>query len=207
MSLPSFTGVVLTGGSSTRMGQDKSLLKVRGVALTSLVAAALNEAGATEVIAVGGDIVTLASLAGIDRAVADRHPGEGPLGGVLTAFEFAHDDVVVILACDTPRIKSSTPTALVAGLSSDRQVAVSYAVVDDRIQPLTAAWRRSLAWDPLQAAFERGIRAPRNIFGGLTVSEVRTIAPEAVDDLDHPEDLQRYAAGSYELMTQNEDHR
>ncbi len=196
MSLPSFTGVVLTGGSSTRMGQDKSLLKVHGVALAALVAAALSDAGASEVIAVGGDIASLASLGGIDRAVPDLHPGEGPLGGVLTAFECALDDVVVILACDTPQVGASTPTALVAGLSSDPQVAVSYAVVDDRIQPLTAAWRRSLAWEPLQAAFDQGVRAPRSVLGALTVSEVRTIAPEAVEDVDHPEDLQRYAAGS-----------
>ncbi len=196
MSLPSFTGVVLTGGSSTRMGQDKSLLKVQGVALAALVAAALSDAGASEVIAVGGDIASLASLRGIDRADSDLHPGEGPLGGVLTAFECALDDVVVILACDTPQVGASTPAALVAGLSSDPQVAVSYAVVDDRIQPLTAAWRRSLAWEPLQAAFDQGVRAPRSVLGALTVSEVRTIAPEAVEDIDHPEDLQRYAAGS-----------
>ena len=196
MSLPSFTGVVLTGGSSTRMGQDKSLLKVHGVALAALVAAALSDAGASEVIAVGGDIASLASLRGIDRAVPDLHPGEGPLGGVLTAFECALDDVVVILACDTPQVGASTPAALVAGLFSDPQVAVSYAVVDDRIQPLTAAWRRSLAWEPLQAAFDQGVRAPRSVLGALTVSEVRTIAPEAVEDVDHPEDLQRYAAGS-----------
>ena len=197
MSVPPFTGVVLTGGSSTRMGQDKSLLKVHGVALASLVAEALNDAGASEVIAVGGDTVSLERLAGIDRAVPDRHPGEGPLGGLLTAFEFAHDDVIVVLACDTPRVDASTPTALVAGLFSDHQVAVSYAVVGDRIQPLTAAWRRSIAWEPLQAAFEQGVRAPRSVFGDLTVFEVRTIAPEAVDDVDRPEDLQRYDAGSY----------
>ena len=196
MLLPSFTGVVLTGGSSTRMGQDKSLLKVHGVALAALVAAALSDAGASEVIAVGGDIASLASLRGIDRAVPDLPPGEGPLGGVLTAFECALDDVVVILACDTPQVGASTPAALVAGLFSDPQVAVSYAVVDDRIQPLTAAWRRSLAWEPLQAAFDQGVRAPRSVLGALTVSEVRTIAPEAVEDVDHPEDLQRYAAGS-----------
>ena len=196
MSLPSFTGVVLTGGSSRRMGQDKALLKVRGVALASVVASALSEAGASEVIAVGGDLANLASLTGIDRAVPDRHPGEGPLGGVLTAFEVAQDDVIVVLACDTPQVDASTPTALVAGLSANDQVAVSYAVVGDRIQPLTAAWRRSLAWEPLHAAFEQGVRAPRSVFGGLTVSEIRTIAPEAVDDVDHPEDLQRYAAGS-----------
>jgi molybdopterin-guanine dinucleotide biosynthesis protein A len=207
VSLPSFTGVVLTGGSSTRMGQDKSLLEVGGVALASLVAAALNDAGASEVIAVGGDIANLARLTGIDRAVPDLHPGEGPLGGVLTAFEFAHEDVVVILACDTPQVGASTPTALVAGLSLDHQVAVSYAVVSDRIQPLTAAWRRSLAWRPLQEAFEQGVRAPRSVLGDLTVSEVRSIAPEAVDDVDHPEDLQRYAAGSYKLPTQNEGNR
>ena len=32
----------------------------------------------------------------------DLHPGEGPLGGILTALDAATEDVVVVLACDLP---------------------------------------------------------------------------------------------------------
>jgi len=191
-----FTGVVLTGGSSRRMGQDKSLLRVNGIVLTSIVATALRAAGASEVIAIGGDVDALGSLQAVDRAVPDDFPGEGPLGGILTAFDRALDDVVVVLACDTPRVDAETPLSLLTGLSSVSDCAVAYACVDGRVQPLTAAWRRSLAHEPVRAAFERGDRAPRSVFPDLKVDEVSTISPAAVDDVDHPEDLQRYAAGS-----------
>lgn len=191
-----FTGVVLTGGSSRRMGRDKSLLEVSGKILSSVVAMALKEAGASEVLAVGGDIEALAALQGIDRAIPDDFPGEGPLGGILTAFDQARHDVVVVLACDTPRVDAATPRSLVDALTTDPECAVAYACVDARIQPLTAAWRRSLAHEPVRSAFGRGARAPRSVFSELNVVEVATISPAAVDDVDHPEDLQRYAAGS-----------
>ena len=178
------------------MGQDKSLLEVNGSVLTSIVGTALRAAGASEVIAVGGDVEALTLLPAIDRAVPDDFPGEGPLGGILTAFDQAYDDVVVVLACDTPRVDAETPLLLVAELSSDSACAVAYACVDGRVQPLTAAWRRSLAQEAVRAAFERGDRAPRSVFPDLRVVEVSTISPAAVDDVDRPEDLQRYAAGS-----------
>ncbi len=196
MAALNFTGVVLTGGFSRRMGQDKSLLEVSGTVLTSIVATALRSAGASEVIAVGGDIEALEALSTIDRAVSDKFPGEGPLGGILTSFEQAQDDVVVVLACDTPLVDAETPLSLLAGLSSVSDCAVAYACVDGRVQPLTAAWRRSIAIEPVRVAFERGDRAPRSVFPALKVVEVTTISPAAVEDVDHPEDLQRYAAGS-----------
>jgi len=191
-----FTGVVLTGGGSTRMGQDKSLLQVNGRALASVVAAALTEAGATEVLAVGGNLTSLAALAEIDHAIPDEFPGEGPLGGILTALRSASNDVVVVLACDTPGMDAETPAALVECLRNSPDAAVAYALIDDRAQPLTAAWNRVAALPVLRDAFDRGERAPRSVFPQLNVVEVTALSALAVDDVDHPDDLQRYAAGS-----------
>ena len=101
-----FTGAVLTGGRSTRMGTDKAFVEVDGRPMAGRVAAALRAAGAAEVLAVGGDLDRLPSL-GFDRAVPDRHPGEGPLGGLLTALAAAGHDVVVVLACDVPAARAA----------------------------------------------------------------------------------------------------
>lgn len=207
MSVVPFTGVVLTGGRSTRMGQDKSLLRVDGRALTSVVGAALREAGATEVLAVGGDLQSLASLPEIDRALEDEFPGEGPLGGIITALDAAANDFVVILACDTPRLDSATPKLLIEGLSTSPVNAVAYAVVEGRAQPLTAAWNRPVALPALRRAFDLGERAPRRVFPDLVVVEVTTLTASAVDDLDSPEDLQRYASDSASFPTPTKDNR
>jgi molybdopterin-guanine dinucleotide biosynthesis protein A len=89
-------GAVLTGGSSRRMGTDKALLEVDGVAMAVRVARALDAAGATEVMCIGGDAPALAALGLI--VVTDRHPGDGPLGAVITAL--ADADTPVELAGD-----------------------------------------------------------------------------------------------------------
>ncbi len=193
---PAFTGAVLTGGSSRRMGRDKALLPVGGVVLTEIVAKALREAGASEVLAIGGDPERLRSLGVLDEVVADRFPGQGPLGGIITALEASSNDLVVVLACDTPAIDADTPSRLLTALHSDEPAAVAVAVVDERVQPLTAAWRRSLSIDHLRHSFDSGERAPRKVLDGLQVCTIEDISPDAVLDLDRPEDLDRYDRSS-----------
>src|SRR5258706_3748293 len=101
-----FAGAVLTGGRSTRMGRDKALIAVDGVPLAVRAATVLRDAGASAVVAVGGDIDALEAL-GLD-ARPDLYPGEGPLGAILTAFDAASTDLVVVLACDLPSVDPAT---------------------------------------------------------------------------------------------------
>src|SRR5262245_1565825 len=98
MDRRSFSGAVLTGGASRRMGRDKALVEVDGRPMAGRVAAALREAGAAEVQAIGGDAAGLGEL-GLD-VVPDRFPGEGPLGGIVTALSAASQPVTVVVACD-----------------------------------------------------------------------------------------------------------
>jgi len=175
------------------MGRDKALLEVNGEAMSSIVARALVDAGCSEVMAIGGNVVALQELAPIDLVLLDRHPGEGPLGGILTALHVSKHDIVVVLACDTPSIDARTPTALVNALSSRPSAAVACAVAGGRLQPLTAAWRKSRALTTLQQLFDNGERAPRCAFPELEVLEVADLPPDSVHDVDEPGDLERYA--------------
>jgi len=188
-----FTGAVLTGGASRRMGADKALLDVGDGPLASIVASALRDAGATEVLAIGGDVSGLTELQCFDRVIPDAHPGEGPLDGIITALGTAIDDVVVVLACDTPQIDSSTPERLVDALHGGGGD-LAMAVVGGRRQPLTAAWRASVCRERLLESFAAGERAPRRALGDLQVIELHDLPVTAVADLDRPEDLDRYAA-------------
>lgn len=174
------------------MGTDKALLEVGGVALAARVAAALRDAGAGEVLAVGGDESGLRALGCFDRMIADRWPGEGPLGGLLTAFGAVEHDSVVVLACDTPDVDADCPRRLAAA-GPGHDVAVG--VVDGRRQPLTAWWNRATCLPILQAAFDEGERAPRIVLDRLDAIEVELDARH-VADLDRPEDLDRYDPGA-----------
>jgi molybdenum cofactor guanylyltransferase len=175
------------------MGTDKALLAVDGRPLAAVAAGALIAAGAVSVFCVGGDQAGLSRL-GLD-ARPDDHPGQGPLGGLLTALRLAETEVVVILSCDLPGIDAPTVTALAAALVASPAAALAAPTLDGRLQYLTAAYRCS-ARPMLADAFAGGERAVRRAVGGLEVAEVEGLDAERLADVDQPEDLRRYAAPS-----------
>ena len=67
-----------------RMGRDKALLEIEGIPMARRVAEVMRLAGCIPVFAVGPARLA----AGLD-VVSDDHPGEGPLGGILTALRAA----------------------------------------------------------------------------------------------------------------------
>ena len=186
---PSFAGAVLAGGASTRMGTDKALLAVRGEPLAVTAVRALRAAGAASVQVIGDG--PRLGLLGLD-ARADDHPGEGPLGGIVTALRLAECDPVVVLACDMPDIDASVVAAVVTALAADPEADVAVPVVDGRRQILTAAYRRRTL-DQLRDAFDAGERAPRRVVERLRVVEVGDLDPGRLADVDRPSDLRRYA--------------
>jgi molybdopterin-guanine dinucleotide biosynthesis protein A len=181
-----FSAAVLTGGASRRMGRDKAVgVAVDGRPLARRVADALEAAGADEVLAVGGDMNALAAL-GL-RAHADDHPGDGPLGGILTAIRTARHDIVVVVACDLPWLDAATVAALVHALGAHPGAAVALARTDRR-EPLCATWRGSRAAPVLAERFAAGERAPRRALDWLDVVEV-DVDPAVLRNTNTPADL------------------
>ncbi len=115
------------------MGSDKALVTVDGVPMVLRVAEALRAVSCDPVIAVGGDTTALAELGLV--TIADRWPGEGPLGGLITALEhFPQHDAVVVVACDLPRLMPSVVAMLLNALESAESADVTLALTD-RPQP------------------------------------------------------------------------
>ena len=172
-------GAVLCGGASRRMGADKATIRVDGVAMARRVADALLAAGCSPVIAIGGDVEELRSL-GLDR-VDDEFPGEGPLGGVLTALSIGAP--AAVLACDLPNITAATVAELIAALGShDAAMAVS-----DRPEPLCAVWTRSAA-ALLRTQFSSGERAMHRAIESLDIAWV-DVAAHDLRNVNTPDDL------------------
>ena len=157
------------------MGRDKAFVSFEGTPMVARVATALRGAGCHPVIAIGGDEDALGRL-GL-TVIADRWPGEGPLGGVITALDHfsTHDlvvpEVVLIAACDLPRLSTTTATALIRALV-DAPAGTDVAMATtDRPQPLCAAWRPTAA-APLSATFAAGGRRLLDALSDLRVVDV-----------------------------------
>src|SRR5690606_15766602 len=108
-------GAVLCGGASRRMGRDKALIEVDGIALARRVADALRGGGCGRVVAIGGDGPALAAL-GLEP-VPDGWPGEGPLGGLATALGTARGaEALVVAPCDLLSPSATVVDALLTTL-------------------------------------------------------------------------------------------
>ena len=193
-------GAVLAGGASSRMGTDKAFIEIEGEPMVARAAGALRAAGAAPVLVVGGDRCRLSAL-GLDH-LPDRHPGQGPLGGVITALGAldapggSGPDAVVTLPCD---VKAPDPAAVrlvmerLAGAASRSEAGPPPA---DLVVPLGggvpqwthAGWHRSCL-PRLSEAFATGVRALNEAARQLRTVEVELPGTGWYADADRPEDL------------------
>ncbi|KAA0232410.1 MAG: Molybdenum cofactor guanylyltransferase [Acidimicrobiales bacterium] len=167
------------------MGVDKATLVVGGRPLALRVAGALEAAGAGEVFAVGGDAEILSDL-GLE-VVPDRYPGQGPLGGLITAIASASNDAVVVTACDLPSVNAETIVEVLEALGS---FDAAVPVLSSARQFLCGAYHKRCL-GPLLAAFEAGERSIHRSLGHLEVVEVSGLDPASLRDADTPGDLER----------------
>lgn len=177
-------GAVLCGGDSRRMGRDKALLAIDGVAMAERVARALAAGGCGEVVLVGGHRDGLIAATGRPWR-EDRWPGDGPLGGLLTALAAAGDRDVVVAACDLPDLDGATVAALVA---AGREDAAADAVVAVTAHPHLVGWWRSTTRPQVERLFAGGERGIRRALRHLHVIEV-AVPPEVVRNVNTPEEL------------------
>ena len=152
MPMETVAGLVLTGGSSRRLGRDKAMLPTPegplAVRVSSVVAAAANG----PVVEVGPGVTGLAH-------VVEDPPGAGPLAALAAgAGELrrrGHDGAFLVMACDLPNLT----VGLAAWLRD--QAGTCVPVVDGRLQPLCARYELAAGEvaDRLLAAGERSLRA------------------------------------------------
>ena len=105
--VPEAVGFVLAGGRSSRMGEDKALVRLGGQPLVVHALGILREAGLTA--AVAGALSPLAAFAPV---VEDSEPGLGPLGGISAALASTSARLAVFLPVDLPLLPASAITFL-----------------------------------------------------------------------------------------------
>jgi molybdopterin-guanine dinucleotide biosynthesis protein A len=149
------TGLVLAGGRSTRLGQDKVELPVAGQSLLARTAG-LAAQFCGRVVVSGRNPADLGLSLGW---LPDDAPGQGPLGGILTGLTHLGGPLLV-LACDLPLLDSGTVARLVEQRNRRPAGTVVTTFLQSAtgfIEPLVAVYEIS-ARPHLAAALEAGVR-------------------------------------------------
>jgi molybdopterin-guanine dinucleotide biosynthesis protein A len=150
-------GFVLAGGRSTRFGRDKSLVQIGNQPLLERLCSVLRDV--THSVAIVGAPEKYGGF-GV-ACTADRWPGEGPLGGIITALRAPAGpenscEWNVIIGCDMPFLTREWLKYLMARAQASATEVVAPKSVHG-LEPLCACWRTSAA-QKLQRAFDGGVR-------------------------------------------------
>lgn len=132
------TGVVLAGGKSSRMGQDKGLMMLHGKAMVVCVTEQLQPC-VDELLIVSANPAYGQFGYPI---VPDLVEAAGPAGGIYTGLTAASAELVFFVSCDTPFITTEAIRNVIAQAGN---AAVAAATLEGRMQPLFGLYRKSTA--------------------------------------------------------------
>lgn len=139
--------ILLAGGLSSRMGQDKAALKIAGQTLLERLVRIVSPLAQQQVIMLSAsqDLPPVSPEL-LDRIVIgrDSRPREGPLQGIADALQLfdAGLDKLFVLSCDLPYLSTAILKQFRLLLTS--KVDGVCAEVDGRVNPLLAIYHRQL---------------------------------------------------------------
>ena len=132
------TGIILSGGKSTRMGQDKSFLKFGNQTVIEHISE-LMKSIFKDVIIITNDPEKYKSL-GL-KCYEDILKGIGPLGGIHSGLTHSENELNFIISCDIPFITNDV-IEFIINQKKDNDIVVTRA--DGFIQQLCGLYRKRL---------------------------------------------------------------
>ncbi len=176
--------IVLSGGTSSRFGADKSQAILGHQQLIHHILAGIPKE--FEIIIVGADpLFTPASY----RCVQESPPSGGPVAGIAAALELCESEIVGVLATDMPFAGAHMIHLLSAMTSHDD--AIMFVDSKGFKQPLAALYRREALENALSTIGNSHGASMHTLISHLKIHEVQ-MSPEiekAMIDVDTPDDL------------------
>ena len=133
------TAIILAGGKSRRMGQNKSLMKYNDVPMIEYIYNQLD--GKFNEILIGANNAELYDYLNL-KVVKDKKENCGPLMGILSCIEKSKNDLNFITACDIPEINMEFVEKMLLEIEGYDIIMPVTGV--DRYEPLFAVYRKSV---------------------------------------------------------------
>jgi molybdopterin-guanine dinucleotide biosynthesis protein A len=170
------TGVLLAGGKSRRMGQDKRLLSVGQATLYARSLSALRAIFERVVVVIAQDSPLVVSEAPVLR---DLIPECGSLGGLYTGLKQAGTGWVFVVACDMPFLDPDTIRYFI-GLKGEGDVVM--AKLESGFQPMHALYHRNCL--PMMEGLIQDKNFKIHLLTDHPALRVRVVTPEELRPLD-----------------------
>jgi molybdopterin-guanine dinucleotide biosynthesis protein A len=188
-ALPALHGLVLTGGDSMRMGEDKALLDAGGEPQLQATLRLLQKHAQPCFVSLRAGQCNEPLRSGMQQIV-DGIDGIGPAAGLLAAHSAHPHAAWLVVACDLPLLNDAALEALIHARDS-RHAAIGYrSSHDDLPEPLCMLWEAAAL-----ECLEQRVRAGRNGLRDalLQVDTLLLPAPSngALDNANTPQERER----------------
>jgi len=189
------TGVILAGGSATRMGSDKALLPYQGGRFIEAIHRRM-DALFEDVIVATGETLRYDFLP--CRRVTDQYAGMGALAGIHAALRAAGTEKIFVVACDMPHLAPDLIRHL-CSLAEEADVVVPEA--EGGLEPLHAVYRKGVL-PFVEDALREGQCRVVSFFDRVRVRRVPLAELERIDpdgcafrNINTPEEYYRFRDG------------
>jgi len=178
-------GLVLLGGRSTRMGQDKSLLSYHHKPQRNHLADLLQPYCHHVFWSVNAPQWLALNEAEQVMSIVDGYVFNSPLNGILSAFLCNPTRAWLVVACDMPLLTSRSFDALVAGRDPGKLATVFRDSDGQRPEPLLGIYEPAFAPVAIQAV-GTGEISPRQILLNNTIHLLTPPDPRELTNLNDP---------------------
>lgn len=188
---PPLYGLVLAGGRSVRMGQDKGLMDYHGKPQREHAADLLNAFCEKTFLSCRSDQV--ATLDSSYPALPDTFEGLGPFGAILSAFREHPDVAWVVIACDLPLLDAPTLQHLTQERRTS-QIATAFISPNDNMpEPLIAIWEPK-SYAVLLQFLAQGYSCPRKVLLNSEVHLIEPAQPQALTNVNSRAEVEQIQA-------------
>ena len=162
------TAIIMAGGSSTRMGTDKSMLPIEDKPIIEIICERLS--AFFEQILISANNKEKYEFLGF-KVVTDKTPAQGPLMGIASALEMSSNELNFITACDIPLIELRDIRRIILEAANSQADIVVSVTGDGKYEPLFAVYRKS-ALKAINKVLAAGGRKISDVFDLCKVKKV-----------------------------------
>lgn len=184
LQTPKLNGLVLAGGKSVRMGEDKGAIDYHGKPQREYMADLLNEFCEETFVSVRENQGVISNY----ELLEDTFTGLGPFGAIASAMRKNPNTAWLVVACDLPLLDEKTLQFLVENRNPSKVATAIYNPETDFPEPLITIWEPR-SYQVMLNYLTQGYSCPRKI---LINAEIELLKIEDVKVLLNVNDKEGY---------------
>lgn len=183
--MDSIKAVILCGGESKRMGQDKSQIEYHDLPQGQYMFDLVKKLGLEVYISCRS--VQVHQFEQFPKVI-DQYSDIGPISGVISAFEAFENTAIMIIGCDYPLLSRNEIQHWIASRDTSKH-ATMLSAADNQIEPTLCIYEPR-AYSTIHQAYLKGHYSLRKVLLNLHVQIILSLDPTSLLQANTPEEME-----------------